>query len=159
MPSSIDCRSVLGDEVGDLVAEGANRGEVALHVLAAVAHEQPDDRLPVPLLGEERGRWRHAHGQRRGQLARRRLGEVAVGREHVVDPAGTPDDEATGDGRADLVQAKRELCDDAEVAPAAPERPEEVGVLVALGLRIWPSAVTISTSSRLSTVQPKRRVR
>ena len=45
-------------DVGDRVAEGANRGEVALRVRAAMAHEQPDDRLPVPLLGEERGRGR-----------------------------------------------------------------------------------------------------
>ena len=114
-------------------AEGANRGEVALRVRAAVAHDQPDDRLPVPFLWEERGRRRQAHAHGRGQLARRRLGQVAVGREHVVDPVGAPYDEAARDGRADLVQAVRESGDDAEVAPTAPQRPEEVGVLVAAG--------------------------
>ena len=152
-------RRASGDEVDDRVAEGANRGEVGLRVRAAVAHDQPDDRLAVPLLREERGRRCAAYGHERGQLARCRLGEVSVGREHLVGAFGTPDDEAAGDGRADLVQAEREPGDDAEVASTAPKRPEEFGVLVTVAVRIWPSAVTISTSSRLSAVQPKRRVR
>src|SRR5687768_1765430 len=96
-----------------------------------MAYEQPDDGPAVPLLREERGRRRAAYGDGRGQLARRRLSEVSVGREHVPGALGTPDDEAAGNGRTDLVQAECEPGDDAEVASPTPERPEEVSVLSA----------------------------
>ena len=61
--------------------------------------------------------------------------------------------------RADLVEPEGEPGDDSEVPAAAAQRPEELGVLVAMRVRIAPSAVTMSTSWRLSTVQPKRRAR
>jgi hypothetical protein len=62
-----------------------------------------------------------------------RLGEVAVGCEHVVHAVGTPDDEAAGNGRANLMQAEREAGDDAEIAATAPNCPVQVGVLVTAG--------------------------
>ena len=60
-------------------------------------------------------------------------GDRPVGAEDLVGPLERPGDQPAVDGRADLVQAEREPGDDAEVAAAAAERPEQVGVLVAVG--------------------------
>ena len=78
-----------------------------------------------------------------------RVGEVVEDR--------TADDQAV---LADGVAAEGERGDDAEVAAAAAQRPEQVRVRG----RRWrctnePSARTTSADSRLSTVRPKRRVR
>ena len=98
-----------------------------------MAHLDPGDGLAVPGLGQERGRRREAHDRRGGQLARRRLGEVAVGGQHLLGPLRAPDDQAAGDDRADLVQAEAEPGDHPEVAAATPQRPEQLGVLLAVG--------------------------
>ena len=55
--------------------------------------------------------------------------ELAVGREHLGGLLDRPERRAADDG-ADLVQAEQERRDDAEVAAAAADRPEQVGVLV-----------------------------
>ena len=56
--------------------------------------------------------------------------------------------------RADRVQLELERRHDAEVAAAAAQRPEQLGVLVGAGAHGSPSAVTSSTASRLSHVRP-----
>lgn len=98
-----------------------------------MAHEHRDDGLAVQLRRDERGRRCGEHDRGDRQLARRGLGEVAVRLEHLAGAVPAPRDEAARDHRADLVQAKREARDDAEVAAAAPDRPEEVVVLLAVG--------------------------
>ena len=79
-----------------------------------------------------RERWRGRHdGEREEavQLPGRGRQELAVGREHLCAELGRPERRAADDG-ADLVQPEEERGDDAEVPAAAPERPEQVGVLV-----------------------------
>ena len=68
-------------------------------------------------------------GEEAVQLARRGGQELAVGREHLGALLDRPERRAADD-RADLVQPEEERRDDAEVAAAAADRPEEVGVLV-----------------------------
>ena len=53
----------------------------------------------------------------------------------------------------------RNRVDDAEVAAAAADRPEEVGMRVGVDAAISPSAVTISAASRESMVRPYLRTR
>src|SRR5512133_3812575 len=72
-----------GNQVHDRVPERANWGKVGFGVGAAVAHLDPGDGLAVPDLGQERGRRGEPHDRRRGQLARRLFGEVAVGGQHL----------------------------------------------------------------------------
>ena len=57
----------------------------------------------------------------------------------------------------DRMSAERELGHDAEVAAAAAQRPEQVGVLVGARGHSWPSASTTSAASRLSIVSPYAR--
>ena len=60
----------------------------------------------------------------------------------------------------DLVQAERERRDDAEVSAAAPDRPEQVRILVRAGPDLASlSASTMSAPSRLSIARPHLRVR
>ena len=54
--------------------------------------------------------------------------EVAVEAQELARPLARDDDEAAEHGR-DRVRPEGEAGDDAEVAAAAPERPEEVGML------------------------------
>ena len=56
-------------------------------------------------------------------------GEVAVEAQHVGGVIGGPEDGSGHHGRAEGVQAEPERGDDAEVAAAAAQRPEQVGVL------------------------------
>ena len=96
---------------------------------ADVAPDDPADLAQVQLLGEGRRRRHGVEGEEAVQLARRRREELAVGREHLGARLDRPEGRAADDG-ADLVQPEQERGDDAEVAAAAADRPEEVGVLV-----------------------------
>ena len=64
-----------------------------------------------------------------GRVAGQRGQELAVGLEHLVGFLDRPERRAADDLR-DRVRLERELGHDAEVAAAAAQRPEEVGVLV-----------------------------
>jgi hypothetical protein len=99
------------------------------------------------------------NGARGGQLPRRRLGEVPVGGQHLLGPVRAPGDQPAGDDGTDLVQAEAEPGDDAEVAAAAPQRPEQLGVLIVVGGADLTVGGDHPQLLRLSTVQPKRRVR
>ncbi len=139
-------RSTIGSPRAWMAARSSHR--VGPVWQATIAH----DRLAVPLRREERAGGASRTVRARGQLAGCRLGQRPVGGQHLVGSrralhAMSPPVIV----RADVVEAEREAGDDAEVAAAAPERPEQVGVLVPAGGADAPSAVTISTSSRLST--------
>ena len=90
-------------------------------------------RLPCHSSGTNGAGGARSEDQPHGQLAGRLGGDRSVAPEDLVGPLEGPGDEPAVDGRADLVQAEREPGDDAEVAAAAAERPEQVGVLVAVG--------------------------
>jgi hypothetical protein len=69
----------------------------------------------------------------RGQRVRRAGGELAEEPEDVAGARRGMEDRSGQDGRPDLVQAVLEGGDDAEVAAASPEAPEEVRVLALAG--------------------------
>ena len=73
-------------------------------------------------------RARHEHG-RRGQLVGRGAHELAVELQHLRRARERMDHEAADDHRPDRVQPVLERGDDAEVAAAAADGPEEIGVL------------------------------
>ena len=132
---------------------------LALLEPAPNSRRERDDRLAVNLFGNPRRRRRQAQRRDARQLARRpvttRLKSsstlAASSPRHAIAPAKT-----SGPTGCSLYSKRRH---DAEVAAAAAQAPEQVGVLL-LGARTTrPSAVTSSTDARLSLVQPKRRVR
>ena len=57
-------------------------------------------------------------------------GEVPVEAQHVGGVVGRPENGSGHHGRADRVQRELERGDDAEVAAAASQRPEQIGVFV-----------------------------
>ena len=85
--------------------------------------------------------------------------ELAVDREDLGGLLDRPERRAADDG-VDVVQAEHERGDDAEVAAAAADRPEEVGVLVGAGAdALAVGEHDVGGSSRLSMVRPYLRVR
>ncbi|MBC2904747.1 hypothetical protein [Streptomyces sp. PSKA01] len=104
----LGCVGLRTDEVEDRLSEGTERGEVGFGARAAVAHEQTDDGLEMPLVRDERRGRREADDRHSRQLARSGGGELPVRREHVVHPVRAPGGEATGDDGADLVQPEGE---------------------------------------------------
>ena len=82
--------------------------------------------MPWIVLGDERRR-RGGHEERDG---RERLGRVRGGRlEAAQDLARRRQEQRAAEDHADRVEAELEAGDDAEVAAAAADRPEQVGVL------------------------------
>ena len=105
---------------------------LALVEVAGPAGDHQDERLAVAVLGDER--------QRRRDLVRREAAELLgrVGDELAVEPeqvAGLVQLEEHRPAVDVLDRAEPELerRDDAEVAAAAPDRPEEVGVVLLAG--------------------------
>ena len=68
-------------------------------------------------------------------------------------------DQHPADDLRDLVQPELEARGDAEVAAAAADRPEEVGLALLVACTSSPSAVTTSAASRSSIVRPCFRTR
>lgn len=87
----------------------------------------------MPLLRDERLRRCVDQQQPHRQLAGRGGGDRPVGGEDLVGPRERPGDQPAVHGWADLVQAEREARDHTEVGASAAQRPEQVGVLVAVG--------------------------
>ena len=116
-------------------AELAQRLDERLALLRVTRVEQRehDDLLAVDLLGEERQRRRLAQDGPHGELVRRLGDEVAVLLQHRLRLGDRVDDQAAQHVGADGVESELEAGDDAEVAAAAAERPEEVGVLGGAG--------------------------
>jgi hypothetical protein len=89
--------------------------------------------LVVVLFGHERGRRGVQAGDDDVQLARQRRDDLAGQAEHVGSLLEFPEQQAGLHDRPHLVQAELELGDHAEVAAAAADRPEQVGILVRRG--------------------------
>ena len=121
---------------------------------AGVAGADHHDRLAVHVLGQERQRRREPQVEDRRQLVGRRGDELAVEAQHLAGVLERVEDRPGQHDRPDRVQPVLERGDDAEVAAAAADAPEQVGVLSSLAVTSSPSAVTRSTESRLSTVAP-----
>ena len=83
----------------------------------------------MPILGQEGGGWRGDQVDQGAQLVRQVACEVAVEAHDLLGAVARIEDRAGGHGRADRVQIELEGGDDAEIASAAAQAPEEVGVL------------------------------
>ncbi len=112
-------------------AELAQRLDERLTLLrvARIDQRERDDLLAVDLLGEERQRRRLAQDGPHGELVRRLGDEFAVLLQHRLRLGDRVHDESAQHVGADRVESELEAGDHAEVAAAASERPEEVGVL------------------------------
>jgi hypothetical protein len=114
-------------EVGDRLGQGAERrdGAPAGPHLARVDHPRHDDEAGVQRLGHERHRRRGHHVLDRAQLVRGRLGL----RDEAGDHLGRRgQQEQAADDRVDRMKPVLQARDDAEVAAAAPQRPEQLGL-------------------------------
>ena len=107
---------------------------------------------------QQRQRRRRAQVDDRRQLVGRLGDEVAVEAQHLGRVLERVVDRAGQHGRADRVQPVLERRDDAEVAAAAAQAPEQLGRSCSLAETRSPSAVTTSAASRLSTVAPCLRI-
>ena len=124
------------DDVADRLAERLERREqrLAFRERSRVADEQRDDRLAVHVLRQPRRRRRDAQRRDAGQLARRLGGELAD-RSSSTSAASSPR-HATAPPRISGptgCSSVFEAGDDAEVAAAAAQRPEQIRVLVLAG--------------------------
>ena len=117
----------VGDRLGQR-AEGRDGALARLHV-ARVDHRRHDHGAAVPLLGHEGQRRREHHVGDRAQLVRGRLGLRDEAGDHV---GRRGEDEQAADDRVDRVEPVLQARDDAEVATAAAQRPEQLR----LGLRV-----------------------
>ena len=90
----------------------------------------PDDELPDQLRRHGRQRRRPALHDDRHELVGAVRDPVAMESQHLAGVLHRPEDRAGHDVRSQLVEPELELGDDAEVAPATPHAPEQVGVLV-----------------------------
>src|SRR5262245_60460289 len=87
-------------------------------------------RSPAQILGDVHERWRGAESHDRAELVRSVANEVAVEAEHLRGVGRVPEYGPSQDGGPEGVEAELERGDHAEVAAAAAQRPEQVGVLV-----------------------------
>ncbi|MDT4830473.1 hypothetical protein FQZ97_639380 [compost metagenome] len=119
-------------DVGHRPAKRAQRCDqcFSLFDLAGVADEDGHDRLAVHLLREPGGRRRDPQNRHAGQFARGLCAERTVGVENLPGVVAAPCDRTAQDFGADGKEPVLEGGDDAEVAAAAAQRPEQVLVLV-----------------------------
>ena len=110
--------------IGDAELAGRRQHPLALVEVAVVAEQQRDQRVAV----------------RRGQQGGARLGlvgegaaVVAVEAQHVAGGGARVEHHPAEHQRPDRVELVLERRDDAEIAAAAPERPEQVRMLVGAG--------------------------
>jgi hypothetical protein len=93
------------------------------------AQDHGHDQLTAEIRRHERNRRRLAVDHDRHQLVRRLRYPVAVEAQNLRRLAHRPEDRPCQHGRADRVEAELELGDDAEVAAAAAQAPEQVLIL------------------------------
>jgi hypothetical protein len=110
-------------------AEGPHR-TLAVFDGACVAAGDGDGRPPVQVLGDVRKWGDGAEPDDAAELVGRFGGEVPIEPQHVGGVVGRPEDRPGHHGRADGVQSEPNRGDDAEVAAAASQRPEQIGVFV-----------------------------
>ena len=102
--------------------------------LAGVDGDDRDDRLAVHRLGQERRGRRGGQVDERRQLVGQLAHPVAVEAQHLLGAVAREEDRAGQHHRADRVQPELERRRDAEVAAAAAQAPEQLGVLVLAGV-------------------------
>ena len=117
------------DDVGEGRRQAAERGVDVVRGgrLPGPDHHRQDDDLAVVLLGDERHRWAVHHVRDRRQLVRSRLGR---GDEAGHGLRRRRQDEDAADDPGKLLEPIAEAGGDAEVPAAAPDRPEEVRLVV-----------------------------
>ncbi len=122
------------DHVGDRRAEGPQRGRDPLplgQAAAGIAHRQREDLLPVPL-GRQEGQGRRLpHHEPADELFGRGREKVAIEGEHVAGSVQGMNDHSREHFRPDRVQLELERGHYPEIPPAAPERPEQIRVVLA----------------------------
>ncbi len=101
--------------------------------IAAIAEHHSDDGLAPHRFGHELLRWCADEGQAAPHLVGRLEHEVPPEPHEGSAHLGRVHQQAPEDDRADRVEPEVEGGDDPEVAAAAPDRPEQVGVLVVRG--------------------------
>ncbi len=118
--------------VQDRLGERVHQRRHVLDGLLLAAEVAPDDAAhlaQVDVLGERRSRRDRVVAEEAVELARSVGDEVAVGGEHLDALLDRPEGRS-GEHGVHLVCPEPERGDDPEVAAAAAQRPEEVGVLV-----------------------------
>ena len=120
------------DKVHERRPELAERADGTLTVLdgPGVAAGDGDGRPEVQFLADDWQRRDRAEPNDVAELVWRVGDEFAVEAQHVGGVLGRPEHRSGHDGGADGVQREPERADDAEVPAAAPQRPEQVGVIV-----------------------------
>ena len=137
------------------------RGKLAqrLHESGALfgradVHGRKNHDGPPPQFRGKRINVGHAPHHRKGVDCRGGGVELAPGTERVATVLECVEGRAQLDERTDRMCAELERRDDAEVATGAANRPEQIGCSVALAVRTWPSAVTISDREQVVDAQP-----
>ncbi len=97
---------------------------------AGIAAVDGDGRPPVQVLRYVRQRRDCAEPDDGAELVRRVGDEVPVEAQHVGGVVGRPEDGPRHHGRAEGMQSEPERGDDAEVAAAASQRPEQIRMVV-----------------------------
>ena len=123
------------EQVDDRGAELLQRPHHLDPVLGRAGVAGPDhhDRLAVHVLGQERQRRSHPQVEDRRQLIGRRGDELAVEAQHLAGILERMEDRSGEHDRPHGVKPVLERGNDAEVAAAAAEAPEEVRVLILAG--------------------------
>ena len=129
------CTATYGIGWTMLIAGGPNsssgaRTRLALVDGSGVADDDADDRVAAHRLGHEVGGRRGDEGDAAAHLVGGVLHEVAPEPHDLARHRRRVHEHPAEHDRSDRVQLKGELGDDAEVAAAAAQRPEQVGVLV-----------------------------
>jgi hypothetical protein len=117
---------------GAEVPERLHRRRPVLRV-ARVEHGYAEHRTAVQVHRDERFGRRGDHGAAGGHLVGRAVGPVAPAAQHLGRTIDTEHHQPGEHGRAERVQAELEFGDEAEVAAAAADAPEQVGVLTLAG--------------------------
>ena len=123
--------------VGDRLRDRAQRCDRSFPGLdvAHVGEHREDHERAVELLGQERHRRRRHHVRDRRELVGRRL---RLGDERRDRLGRGRQEEQSPHDRADVVQSKMQAGRDAEVAAPAPDRPEQIGVMLVVDVQHLP---------------------
>ena len=121
--------------------------------------QQSEHRAAVALRRQERHRRREVRDDGDAEFVGRRPARTPAGTADLRRLVQRPEDRSAEHHRADRVQVVLEGGDDAEVAAAAAQTPQQLRVVLGVTRIRQPSAVTRSAARRLSTVSPYERIR
>ena len=126
--------------------------------IAGPASYHGAEHVPMPVLGDERQRRSYLEGGKSAHLFRRSLDVVP---EKPQDVGGLLDfvKHRAPIDVLDGMKLVLKRCADAEIATAATEGPEQIGIVTFAAMTILPSAVTTSADIKLSSESPRPRVR